>query len=318
MSLLEDIRTVLAVEAEAIRTAADRLGANAEAVVELLAACEGRIIVTGMGKSGLIGRKIAATLSSLGSPSYFLHPAEAIHGDLGVVTEKDILIALSNSGETEEIVRLIGHLKRFKVPLIAITGGHQSTLAKFADHVLDSGVEREGDPLETAPMASTTTQLALGDAIAAGLVITKGFTRDQFAHFHPGGSLGKRLLLKVADVMHDEDLPLVAAETPLRKAVAEMTRTRLGACMIVDGDQRLTGIFTDGDLRRLFQDDGNPLDQTLGEVMTPHPKAIAPTALAVEGLRLMQDYEINVLPVVAEGKATGMLHIQDLLKAGLK
>lgn len=313
------LREALAIEADAIRGVAAKVGASADRAVELLLGCAGRVIVTGMGKMGLVGRKIAATLASTGTPAVFLHPAEAYHGDLGIVTGEDVVLALSNSGQTEEVVNLLPHFKRLGAKVIALTGRPDSTLGGYADVTLDVGVEREACPLDIAPTASTTAALAMGDALAAALTARRGFTRDDYAIFHPGGSLGRKLLLAVGDLMHTgEALPLVAPDETLREAIVVISNKRLGTALVADETNRLLGVFTDGDLRRLFEKQPDPLSRPMREIMTASPKATRPQTLAAEALRLMENAAITALPVVDDdGTVLGVLHIHDLLRAGL-
>jgi len=316
--ILKTAREILSIEARAIERLKRRLGAPFEKAVELLAKCPGRVIVTGMGKPGFIARKIAATLASTGTPSLFLHPAEAVHGDLGMVTEKDIMVAVSQSGETEEIVRLISTVKRLGVRLMAMTSRPQSSLAKNADVVLDLGVDREACPLNLAPSASTTAALALGDALAGCLLKKKGFRADDFAFLHPAGSLGKKLL-KVKDLMRTGRAnPKVAAKTPVRRALFAITRARAGSCAVVDRKGKLLGIFTDGDLRRhLRLNGGMILNCPVDDLATFDPIVIGQDKLAAEALHLLKSKKIDELPVVDEkGRAVGLLDVQDLLKAG--
>lgn len=316
--ILEDVQEALAIELQAIEALSGRVGEEAVDAVELVLGCRGRVFVTGMGKAGLVGRKLAATLSSTGTPASFLHPAEAYHGDLGVITDQDVVLALSNSGETEELVRLLPHFGRMGVPVVALTGNTASTLARYSQVVIDVGVAREADPLDLAPTASTTTAIAMGDALAAALLKCRGFTRDQFAIFHPGGSLGRRLLWKVADLMHTgEELPRVAPDLPLRDAIYVMSTKRLGTLLVTEGD-RLLGIFTDGDLRRLLGDAGNPLGQPMREVMIRDPRVTRSETLAARALKLMEDNAITLLPVLdGEDRLVGAIHVHDLVRAGL-
>ncbi len=316
---LEKAREVFEIEAEAVLATSRRLDRDFLQAVDLMHACRGRVIVTGMGKTGLIGRKIAATLSSTGTPSLFLHSAEAVHGDLGQVRAEDVVLVISNSGETEETIRLLPLLKKLGTPTIALTGNPGSTLARYSDVVLDIGVRREGCPLGLAPMASTTVTLVTGDALAACLILRRGFRREDFARVHPGGTLGRRLLLRVEDVMRKEGAyPRVRGTKPVQEVLLEITRARCGSACVVDDRDRLTGIFTDGDLRRHLEGDGELLRRAVGEVMTPRPTVIRKDKLAVEAFRLLQEKKIDELPVVDEdGKACGLLDIQDLLKAGL-
>jgi len=317
-SVLKTAREILRIEAKAIERLTQRIGKEFERSVELMASCRGRVIVTGMGKPGFIARKIAATLASTGTPSFFLHPAEAIHGDLGMVTEDDCMIAISNSGETEEIVKLLPTLKRIGVPLIALTSNSQSTLARNADVVLDLGVTREACPLNLAPSASTTASLAMGDALALSLLKKKGFQPEDFAVLHPGGSLGKKLL-KVKDLMRTgKHNPVVRSRTTVRKALLAITAARAGSCSVVDRKGKLVGIFTDGDLRRHLRENGEMiLKEPVEKLATAKPLSISPDKLAAEALHLLKSRRIDELPVVdRQGRAVGLLDVQDLLKAG--
>lgn len=312
-------REILNIEARAIRNLIPQIGKNFEKAVNLMAACQGRIIVTGMGKPGFIGRKIAATLASTGTPSQFVHPAEAVHGDLGMITEKDVVVALSQSGETQEIVRMISTIKKFGVSIIAMTSNVSSTLAKHADIVLNLAVTREACPLGLAPSASTTAALAMGDALALSLLKKKGFRHEDFAELHPGGSLGKKLL-KVKDLMRTgKSNPVVKAATPVRKALLTITAARAGSCTVIDGNGKLFGIFTDGDLRRHLREEGEAfLDKKISEVATRNPLTINKEKLAAEALHLLKSKKIDELPVIDEkGRVAGLLDVQDLLRAGL-
>ena len=319
MDILAEIKKAIEIEREALEFIIHKVDDQAVAVVELLYACRGRVIVTGMGKTGLIGRKIAATLASTGTPAFFLHPAEASHGDLGVVTSDDVVLAVSNSGETEEVVRLLPHLKRFQVKIISLTGDRNSTLAQHSDVVIDVAVEREADPLGVAPTASTTAVLAMGDALATALLLKRGFSKEQFAIFHPGGSLGRRLLWHVRDLMHTGDsVPVVREGVTVREAIYEMSVKRLGTTFVVNEDMRLSGIFTDGDLRRLLQRETNPLELPIADVMTRSSKMIREEVLAAEAVRMMEDHAISILPVVDDQFSLfGVIHLHDLVRAGL-
>ncbi|MBP7146136.1 MAG: KpsF/GutQ family sugar-phosphate isomerase [Acidobacteria bacterium] len=310
---LDAARRVLDAEARALGALAGRLGGEFERAVQLVVECRGRVVLTGMGKSGLVARKIAATLASTGTPSLYLHPAEAVHGDLGMVVAGDVFIALSQSGETTELLTLLETIRRMGARLIVLTGQRDSTLAREADLLLDTSVEEEGCPLGLAPMASTTTMLAVGDALAAALMIEKGFCEEDFARLHPGGRLGKKLA-RVEQVMHSGSaLPRVPAGMPMRQAILEMSHKRLGCTTVVDESGRLIGIITDGDLRRLLQREGQPLEKTAGEVMTPHPTTIAPSALASAALKIMEDRKITMLPVVdGSGSLLGLVQVHDL------
>ncbi len=312
-------RAVIATEAAAVRALEDRIDQAFASACRLLLACRGRVVVTGMGKSGHIGGKLAATLASTGTPALFVHPGEARHGDLGMIIDGDIVIALSNSGETDEINELLPLIKRREIALIAITGNTESTLAKAADVHLNAGVDNEACPLGLAPTASTTAALAMGDALAIALLDARGFTAEDFALSHPGGRLGRRLLLHIDDLMHTGDaIPQVSTDTPLADALLEMTRKGLGMTAIIGTDQTVAGIFTDGDLRRTL-DEGHDIRTTLiGTVMTPAPRSIGPSGLAAEALALMDRHSINALLVTDEqGRLLGALNMHDLLKAGV-
>ena len=308
---------VLRTEAAAVDGLVARLDQRFEAAVALLLACRGRVIVTGMGKSGLICRKIAATLASTGTPAFFLHPAEALHGDLGVVTSDDVVVALSYGGETPEVVRLVEIVKRLGARLVAMTGTAGSTLAQVADVHLDCGVDEEACPLNLAPTASTTAALALGDALAMVLLTEKGFRADDFAYRHPGGSLGKKLM-RVEQLMHaGEAMPRVEPGTALREVIYEMSRKGLGMTCVLDGG-RLAGIVTDGDLRRLMMRQDDVTRLSARDVMTTQPVSIAPDLLAVEALKVMEARRITSVPVIAsDGRALGVLHIHDLWRTEL-
>jgi arabinose-5-phosphate isomerase len=315
---LELAARVLRVEAAAVDGLVARLDAGFERAIALLAGCRGRVIVTGMGKSGLICRKIAATLASTGTPAFFLHPAEALHGDLGVVTSDDVVMALSYGGETPEVVRLVEIVKRLGAPLIALTGTPRSTLAQVADVHLDCGVDEEACPLNLAPTASTTAALALGDALAMVLLTEKGFREDDFAYRHPGGSLGKRLM-RVEQLMHaGETMPQVDEDTPLRDVIYEMSRKGLGMTCVLDRSGRLAGIVTDGDLRRLMMRDEDVTRRAARDIMTRGPVTIAGHVLAAEALKVMETRRITSVPVVdGDGRPAGVLHIHDLWRTEL-
>lgn len=315
----EQAKEVLEIEAEAIKNLGNSINGEFVEVVHEILSCSGRLITTGMGKSGFIAKKLAATFSSIGTSSFFLHPAEAIHGDLGMVTEEDIVLAISNSGETEEIIDILPVIKRLGAQIVGITGNLDSTLADTADYNLEAAVEEEACPLDLAPTASTTAALALGDALAMTLVEAKGFKSEDFAFYHPGGSLGKKLLLTVDDVLHvRERNPVVQQTATLQETLFEMTSTRMGAANIVAESGELVGIITDGDIRRLLENEAVLLTQQVQEVMTADPASITPDKLAAEALRVMQDKEINDLPVVnQEGQPLGLVNFQDLLQAGI-
>lgn len=310
---------VLNTEADAVRALVPRVDGNFVRACEYMLACRGRIVVTGMGKSGHIADKIAATLASTGTPAFFVHPGEASHGDLGMVTAQDVVLALSNSGETEEIVTILPILKRLGVPLVALTGNPASTLAREAAVHIDVSVAREACPLGLAPTSSTTAALAMGDALAVALLEARGFSSDDFARTHPGGKLGRRLLLHVADIMHAGDrIPKVGPDAPLKAALLEISRQGLGMCAIVDGEDRLLGVFTDGDLRRTLDQGVDIHAALIGEVMTRDPKAARGDWLAVEAVKLMDDRKISALPVVdGDNRVVGAINMHDLLRAGV-
>ncbi len=319
-NILDIAKKVLKTEAEAIHALIERLDSNFEQAVENIYECKGRVVVTGMGKSGLVGKKIAATLASTGTPAFFLHPAEAGHGDLGMVTSKDMLLAISNSGETEEIVGLIPFLKRFNLQLIAITGNPESTLSRAADVTLDVSVKEEACPFGVVPTASTTATMAMGDALAVALLMKKGLKEEDFAFLHPGGSLGKKLLITVKDLMHTGDaIPKVLLGTPLSKAVIEMSSKRLGHTIVLDNDGRVAGIITDGDVRRGLEKWGGELfNLRAEEVMTKNPKTVSEEELAAKALSIMEGHSITALVVPdIDGRAIGIIHLHDILKRGI-
>ena len=315
---LEIARRVLETEAEAIRRLAESVGEELERAAEMVTACGGRVVWTGMGKSGIVCRKLAATMASTGTPALFLHPAEAIHGDLGMVTGDDLVIAVSNSGETEEILRLVEVLRRLAIPLIAMTSNPGSTLAREAEVHLDLGVRKEACPLNLAPTASTTAALALGDALCIMVSVRKGFREEDFARLHPGGKLGKRFL-RVGELMHSgEAVPRVAPDTPMKDVIYEMSRKGLGVTTVQDGEGRLLGVITDGDLRRLMEREEDPLVLTAGDVMHPGGVTIGRDVLATAALRLLEERRITSLMVTDEaGRVEGVLHIHDLWGVGL-
>jgi arabinose-5-phosphate isomerase len=306
-------RQVLRTEAEAILALVERLDETFERAVQLLLACPGRVIVTGMGKSGIICRKIAATLSSTGTPAYFLHPAEAIHGDLGMIQSDDVVVALSYSGETEELLRLLVTIRRLGSRLVAVTGSRASTLGQAADVTIDCSVPAEACPWNLVPTASTTAMLAIGDALAMTLLVRKGFRQEDFANLHPGGKLGKRLM-RVEHLMHTgKELPVVAPDTPMRDVIYEMSRKHLGMTCVAADDGRLAGIITDGDLRRHMSALPDVLDRVARDVMTLRPVTIEPGLLAVQALNVMEHRKITSLPVVgADERVVGVLHLHDL------
>ena len=321
-AMIKHAQDVLRMEAEAILELVPRVDANFAAAVSLILECPGRTVITGMGKSGIIGRKMAATFASTGTPSFYLHPAEGIHGDLGMVTADDVVIALSNSGETGEILNILPSLRRIGAKIIAMVGNANSTLAKNSDVVLDVGVEKEACPLGLAPTSSTTAALAYGDAIALALLQKRNFTASQFAVFHPGGSLGRKLLLTVGNIMHKGDEnPLVSAETTVQEALFVITDKGLGAVSVVDESGRMLGVLTDGDIRRGLSKGVDFLQRSVADLMTKAPKYITADKLAAQALHLMESNQpkpITVLPVLDENKVViGLLHMTDLVRQGV-
>ena len=316
-------RKVLQTEADAILALIDRLDGRFEEAVQILLDCRGRVLVTGMGKSGIICRKIAATLSSTGTPAFFLHPAEAVHGDLGALQSDDVILALSNSGETEELLRLLETIKRLGARMIAMTGDCTSTLGQAADVALDCHVSEEACPMNLVPTASTTAALALGDALAMTLFVAKGFRQEDFANIHPGGKIGKRLM-RVEQLMHGgEQRPMVALETPMADVMAEMSRKSFGMTCVVDAEDRLIGVITDGDLRRHMLAaqrgaGGSLLDRRAADIMTRNPVTITRSTLAVEALRLMEERKITSIIVVDDDRRVqGVVHLHDLWRTQL-
>jgi arabinose-5-phosphate isomerase len=314
---LDLARQVLTIEADAVRALTQRIDGHFLRALNLILACKGRVIVSGMGKSGHIARKIASTMSSTGTPAYFVHPGEAGHGDLGMVTAQDVFIGISYSGESDELLTIVPVLKRQGAHLISLTGNPQSSLALAADVHLDGSVAQEACPMGLAPTASTTAALALGDALAVALLDAKGFGEEDFARSHPGGSLGRRLLTHVSDVMHtNASIPAVREDATLADAVLEISRKGLGMTAIVDGNKRLLGIYTDGDLRRTLEKKVDFSTTPVNTVMSRNPRRIGPEALAVDAVQLMEQYNISQLPVVdADNKLVGALNMHDLLKA---
>jgi arabinose-5-phosphate isomerase len=319
----EQAKRVLKIEAEAVAALVNRIDEQFEKAVEMLLKCKGRVVVTGMGKSGLIGKKIAATLASTGTPALFLHPAEGIHGDLGMVTRGDTVIALSNSGETEELALMLPSLKRLGIKIIALTGNTESTLAKNSDVVIDIGVKEEACPLGLAPTASTTATLAMGDALAVVLLDQRGFKQEDFACFHPGGSLGKKLLLRVRDLMHTGDaVPIVSEETLIKDAIYEISSKKMGITAVLNASGKLVGVISDGDLRRWMEktekSGENLLSKKAADIMTRHPKVAKKDSLAAEAVALMEKNSITCLIVSGhDARPEGVIHLHDLLKAGV-
>ena len=309
---------VFEIEAEAIRNLSDKLDDNFDKAVDLIFEAR-RVVLTGMGKAGHIACKVAATLASTGTPAFFMHPAEALHGDLGMITSDNVVIAFSNTGNTEEILRITPYLKHFQIPLIAITGNPNSEMARQADAVLNIAVKEEACPLGLAPTASTTAMLAMGDALAIVLLDKRNFRKEDFALFHPGGTLGRRLLITIRDLMHIGDaLPLIHQSKTFKEAVMEMLTKNLGAVLIVDDQKKLVGIFTDGDTKRTLFPVACDYNTSIEKLMTKNPKSVYPDTLAIKALDLMEQYNITVLPVVDdEHTLVGLIHMHDIIKAGI-
>jgi arabinose-5-phosphate isomerase len=319
--IIKRAKQVLQIEAKAIEQLIGRINEQFVQAVEMILACEGKVVVTGVGKSGIIGQKIASTLASTGTPAFFLHSTEGSHGDLGMLGKKDIVVAISNSGETDELSQILPLIKRYGNKLIALTGKVKSTLARAGDVVLDVSVEEEACPLGLAPTASTTATLAMGDALAVALLEKRGFKKDDFAILHPGGKLGKQLLLKVRDLMHvGDELPMVYEETLMKGALVEITSKRLGVTGVMNKRHELVGVITDGDLRRALERYTDLLERTAGEVMTQNPKSIEADILAAQAVQRMEEHAITSLFVfdkVGEKTPRGIIHLHDLLKAGV-
>lgn len=318
--ILAVAKEVLKTEADAVYGLIKKIDRKFEQAVEIIYSSKGRVVITGMGKSGLVAKKLAATLASTGTPALFLHPAEASHGDLGMVTSDDVIIAISNSGETEEVLGLMPFLKRFNVRIIALIGKKKSTLSKIADVALDVSVKEEACPIGVVPTASTTAAMAMGDALAVALLLKRGFKEEDFAVFHPRGSIGKKLFIKVRDLMHTGDsLPLVSQKIPMSKAVIEMSSKRLGHAIVIDKAGKILGVITDGDVRRGLERWGGRLfELTAGEVMTRNPKTVSQEELAAKALAIMESYSITAL-IVSDNKIRpiGIIHLHDILKQGI-
>jgi len=319
--ILEEAKKVIRIEAEALNSLADSIDERFEEAVDLILSSHGRVVVTGMGKSGLIGQKIASTMASTGTPAFFLHPAEGIHGDLGMIMKGDVVIALSNSGETDEVLRILPVIKRLGASLISMTGNPGSTLSRSGDVFLDVSVKEEACPLGLAPTASTTAALAMGDALAVALLLKRGFKAEDFALFHPGGSLGKKLILRVEELMHTGDaVPLVTSHTLMREALFTITSKGLGVTGVMDGEGSLIGVITDGDLRRALGKGMDILNCSAGDLMTTGPKRINRRELAARALQQMEQFSITSLFVFdddGDGRPVGIVHLHDLLKAGI-
>ncbi|MBI5317470.1 MAG: KpsF/GutQ family sugar-phosphate isomerase [Nitrospirae bacterium] len=318
-SSLDVGRRVLDIEARAVQALLQRLDGGFSEAVDLLYRCKGKVVVSGMGKSGLIGQKIAATMASTGTPSFFLHPAEGLHGDLGMLARRDVTIAISNSGETQEILQLLPYMERMGIPVVAIVGRKGSTLAKNSAVVLDVSVAEEACPMGLAPTASTTVALAMGDALAVALLEKRGFKEQDFAKFHPGGTLGRRLLVKVRDLMHKgQEMPQVRETVLASEAILEMSAKKLGMTTVVDRAGALLGIITDGDLRRFLQEGGDFSKITAGALASCHPKMIGPDELAAKAVEMMERYAITTLVVADSAKGiVGVVHLHDLLRHGI-
>ena len=320
MSVIEEAKRVLQVEADAVLALMDGIDANFEGAVEKIFECKGKVVITGMGKSGLICQKIASTMASTGTPAFFLHPAEGVHGDLGMLAKGDVVIAVSNSGETEEVVRILPVVRRLGLELITVSGNSESTLAKRGDIFLDVAVKEEACPLGLAPTASTTATLALGDALAVALMYRRGFKEEEFALFHPAGSLGKSLLMKVSDLMHSGDrVPVVDENTSVKETILEMTSKGFGVTAVLSKTGGFVGVVTDGDLRRALERDGNIMNERASDIMTSDPKTISTDALAAKALSFMDDKKITSLFVQPDesGMPAGIIHLHDLLKSGV-
>ncbi len=319
--ILEIAKNVLRIEIEGIENVCSKLNSNFAKAVELLFKCRGRVVITGMGKSGIVGKKIASTLASTGTPAFFLHPAEGVHGDLGMISKDDLVIAISNSGETDEVMKILPIIRRMGNKLIAITGNPSSTLGKAADVVIDAGVKEEACPMGLAPTASTTAALALGDALAIALLEMRGFKEEDFALIHPAGAIGKRLLLRVEDIMHGPDrLPLVRIETIMKEAIFEITSKGFGITGVVDDEGNLVGCITDGDLRRALEKSDDLWYRKASEVMTKNPKGIEKDALVTKALNRMEYFKITALFVFekeGDKKPIGILHLHDILRSGV-
>jgi len=319
IDILKKAREVLKIEEMGIAHVSAGLDKNFEKAIELMHTSNGRIVVTGMGKSGIIGKKISSTLSSVGTPSFFLHPAEAIHGDLGMIARGDVIVAISNSGESEEIVRLLPIIQRFGIKFIALCGRADSTLAKRADVFINVGVKMEACPWDIVPTASTTAVLAIGDALAIVLMEKKGFKREDFAGNHPGGSLGRGMLVKVEDIMvTGKHIPVVYSDVSLNTVLSEISAKKLGMTVVVNNSGAVEGVITDGDLRRLFERAANPVGKLAKDVMSPNPVTIDVKAMGGAALKMMEDCKItSIIAVGEDGKMKGVIHLHDLLRAGV-
>ncbi|MHB8483308.1 MAG: KpsF/GutQ family sugar-phosphate isomerase [Nitrospiria bacterium] len=319
MDIIQTGKKVLQTESSALIRLVTSIDERFVQAVQALNQCQGRVVVTGMGKSGIIGKKISATLASTGAPSFFLHPAEGLHGDIGMISKGDVVLAISNSGETEELLKILPSIKRLGLFLVSMTGNIKSTLARESDVALDVSVQEEAGAMGIVPTASTTAALAMGDALAVTLFELRGIKEEDFAFFHPGGSLGRRLLLRVKEVMHQtSQIPIVTEESSLKEALFEMTRKKMGMTTVTGRQGKLTGVITDGDLRRLLEKEEKIFEKLAKEVMTKNPKFIGETELAAKAVQVMETYSITVLPVMDEDKnLVGVVHLHDLLKMGV-
>ncbi|KYJ85612.1 KpsF/GutQ family sugar-phosphate isomerase [Sulfurovum riftiae] len=320
MDLIKIAQETFQTEAEALQTMAARLDRSFLDAIEVILATKGKLIVTGVGKSGLVGAKMAATFASTGTSSFFLHPTEALHGDLGMIGKEDTLLAISSSGESEELTKILPHIKRFDIPLIGLTGNADSSLAHYADVWIDISVEKEACPLNVAPTTSTTLTMALGDAMAVALMKQRGFKQEDFASFHPGGTLGKKLFVKIKDLMRTKSLPIIKSDTPLQEAIVAMSEGKLGTVLIIDEHDRFTALLSDGDLRRALMREDFSMEQPAITYATQHPKSYSNTELlASEALEIIENERIQLLPITDETKKIiGVLHIHDLVNAGIK
>jgi arabinose-5-phosphate isomerase len=320
MNLIQIAQETFQIEADALYKAASRLDQNFLDAIDIILGTKGKLIITGVGKSGLVGAKMAATFASTGTSSFFLHPTEALHGDLGMIGKDDTLLAISSSGESEELTKILPHIKRFDIPLIGLTGNPSSSLGSYADVFLDISVEKEACPLGAAPTTSTTVTMALGDALAVALMQKRGFKQEDFASFHPGGSLGKKLFVRIKDLMRTRDLPIIKSTTPLKEAIVIMSEGKLGTVLIVDDANRLLAILSDGDLRRALMKEGFSLDHLALTYASKHPKSYTDTELlASEALEIIEKSKIQLLVITnQDGVIIGVLHIHDLINAGIK
>ncbi|RXJ85057.1 KpsF/GutQ family sugar-phosphate isomerase [Arcobacter cloacae] len=320
MDFKQIVKEVLLTEAYELEKAANKISFDIEKAIELIINSKGKLIVTGVGKSGLVGSKIAATLASTGTSSFFLHPTEAMHGDLGMIGKEDIVLGISYSGESEELVQILPHLKRFNIPLIAMAKSETSTLAKYSDVFININVDKEACPLDTAPTSSTTLTMAMGDALAVCLMKKRDFKKEDFASFHPGGSLGKKLFIKVDDLLKKDNLPIVSRETKLKDAILVMSEGRLGSVIIEDENKKVIALLSDGDLRRALMKDNFSMDCKVEAIATKNPKTLKnKEILASDALQIIENYKIQLLIVTDENdKLIGVLHIHDLIEAGIK